>query len=73
MAVPRPASQRVRSVALPYFSLGGSPPMMATATAISTGMLSVERVIEGVSSTVDQSQVLANGFAAQLQSTIQAC
>ena len=30
--------------------------MMATATAISTGMLSVEGVIEGVSSTVDQSQ-----------------
>ena len=25
MAVPRAASQRVRSVALPYFSLGGSP------------------------------------------------
>jgi hypothetical protein len=59
MAVPRAASQRVRSVALPYFSLGGSPLMMATATAISTGILSVEGVIEGVSSTVDQSQVLA--------------
>jgi hypothetical protein len=32
---------------------------MATATAISTGMLSVEGIIEGVSSTVDQGQVLA--------------